>query len=100
MGSPEAREAQRQLVLTYNDCAVHCYALGQLDEAVKLLGEALQNERTEQGLYANRGGKWLGWLSQQGNVSGLWIMLGRHTAVAGTEAVNVCRERPCSAALC
>ncbi|XP_019476974.1 tetratricopeptide repeat protein 16 isoform X2 [Meleagris gallopavo] len=54
-GSPEAREAQRQLVLTYNDCAVHCYALGQLDEAVKLLGEALQNERTEQGLYANRG---------------------------------------------
>ncbi|XP_048821978.1 tetratricopeptide repeat protein 16 isoform X3 [Lagopus muta] len=55
VGSPEAREAQRQLVLTYNDCAVHCYALGQLDEAVKLLGEALQNERTEQGLYTNRG---------------------------------------------
>ncbi|XP_042686732.1 tetratricopeptide repeat protein 16 isoform X1 [Centrocercus urophasianus] len=55
VGSPEAREAQRQLVLAYNDCAVHCYALGQLDEAVKLLGEALQNERTEQGLYTNRG---------------------------------------------
>eukprot|EP00076_Gallus_gallus_P010862 XP_004945874.1 tetratricopeptide repeat protein 16 [Gallus gallus] len=55
LGSPEAREAQRQLVLTYNDCAVRCYALGQLDEAVKLLGEALQNEKTEQGLYANRG---------------------------------------------
>ncbi|XP_031457484.1 tetratricopeptide repeat protein 16 isoform X2 [Phasianus colchicus] len=99
VGSPEAWEVQRQLVLTYNDCAVHCYALGQLDEAVKLLGEALQNERTEQGLYANRGGKWLGWWSQQGNVSGLWIMLGCHTTVAGTQAVNVCRERSCSADL-
>lgn len=87
-------------MLTYNDCAVHCYALGQLDEAVKLLGEALQNEKTEQGLYANRGGKWLGWWSQQGNVSGLGIMLGCHTAEAGTQAANVFRERPCSAALC
>ncbi|XP_021269298.1 tetratricopeptide repeat protein 16 isoform X3 [Numida meleagris] len=55
VGSPEAREAQRQLVLTYNDCAVHCYALGRLDEAVKLLGEALRDERMEQGIYANRG---------------------------------------------
>ncbi|OXB69144.1 hypothetical protein ASZ78_009620 [Callipepla squamata] len=65
VGSPEAQEAQRQLVLTYNDCAVHCYALGRLDEAVKLLSEALRNEKAEQGLYTNRGGKWLGWWSQQ-----------------------------------
>ncbi|NXK53578.1 TTC16 protein, partial [Chauna torquata] len=52
---PGAQEAQRQLVLTYNDRAVHCYALGRLDEAVMLLGEALRDERTEKGLYVNRG---------------------------------------------
>ncbi|XP_035197630.1 tetratricopeptide repeat protein 16 isoform X2 [Oxyura jamaicensis] len=34
---PEAQEARRQLVLTYNDRAVHCYTLGRLDEAVMLL---------------------------------------------------------------
>ncbi|XP_071881514.1 tetratricopeptide repeat protein 16 isoform X3 [Anas platyrhynchos] len=52
---PEAQEARRQLVLTYNDRAVHCYARGQLNEAVMLLGEALRDERTEEGLYVNRG---------------------------------------------
>ncbi|XP_066837128.1 tetratricopeptide repeat protein 16 isoform X4 [Anser cygnoides] len=52
---PEAQEAQRQLVLTYNDRAVHCYTLGRLDEAVMLLGQALRDERTEEGLYVNRG---------------------------------------------
>ncbi|XP_050570611.1 tetratricopeptide repeat protein 16 [Cygnus atratus] len=50
---PEAQEAQ--LVLTYNDCAVDCYTLGRLDETVMLLGQALQDERTEEGLCVNRG---------------------------------------------
>ncbi|KFV86469.1 Tetratricopeptide repeat protein 16, partial [Struthio camelus australis] len=54
-GGPEAQEAWRQLVLTYNDCAVRCYALGLFDEAVRLLGEALRNEKREKGLYINRG---------------------------------------------
>ncbi|NXC49265.1 TTC16 protein, partial [Penelope pileata] len=54
-GSPAAQEVQRQLVLTYNDCAVRCYGLGRLNEAVKLLGEALRDEKTEEGLYVNRG---------------------------------------------
>ncbi|XP_032056409.1 tetratricopeptide repeat protein 16 [Aythya fuligula] len=52
---PEAQEARRQLALTYNDRAVLCYARGRLDEAVMLLGEALRDERTEEGLYVNRG---------------------------------------------
>ncbi|NWJ11935.1 TTC16 protein, partial [Crypturellus undulatus] len=54
-GSPEAREAQRQLMLTHNDCAARCYALGLFEEAVGLLGEALQDEKHEEGLYINRG---------------------------------------------
>ncbi|KFQ85862.1 Tetratricopeptide repeat protein 16, partial [Phoenicopterus ruber ruber] len=54
-GGPEAQEARRQLALTYNDCAVHCYTLGRFDEAVMLLGEALRDERREKGLYVNRG---------------------------------------------
>nr|XP_025969562.1 tetratricopeptide repeat protein 16 [Dromaius novaehollandiae] len=54
-GGPEAQEAWRQLVLTYNDCAVRCYALGLFDEAVRLLGEALRDEKREKGLYVNRG---------------------------------------------
>uniref|UniRef100_A0A8B9PX79 Tetratricopeptide repeat domain 16 n=1 Tax=Apteryx owenii TaxID=8824 RepID=A0A8B9PX79_APTOW len=54
-GGPEAREAWRQLVLTHNDCAVRCYALGLFDEAVRLLGEALRDEKREKGLYVNRG---------------------------------------------
>ena len=28
LGALEAQEARRQLVLTYDDCAVHCYTLG------------------------------------------------------------------------
>ncbi|NWZ20090.1 TTC16 protein, partial [Asarcornis scutulata] len=52
---PEAQDVRRQLVLTYNDRAVLCYARGRLDEAVMLLGEALRDERTEEGLYVNRG---------------------------------------------
>ncbi|KGL75559.1 Tetratricopeptide repeat protein 16, partial [Tinamus guttatus] len=55
-GGPEAREAQRQLVLTHNDCAAHCYALGLFEEAVGLLSEALRDEKHEEGLYVNRGG--------------------------------------------
>lgn len=100
---PEAQEAQRQLVLTYNDRAVHCYTLGRLDEAVMLLGQALRDERTEEGLYVNRGGKWLGWGSKQGpqgKTGGSGIGLGCQTAAVCTHTVNVCRGRPCSWVLC
>ncbi|NWX92813.1 TTC16 protein, partial [Nothoprocta pentlandii] len=54
-GGPEARDAQRQLVLTHNDCAVRCYALGLFEEAVALLDAALRDEKHEEGLYVNRG---------------------------------------------
>lgn len=52
----EATEAQRQLLLTYNDFAVHCYTKGFFEEAVLLLNKALKAEKNEKGLYVNRGG--------------------------------------------
>lgn len=56
-------EAQRQLLLTYNDFAVHCYTQGFFEEAVLLLNKALKGEKNEKGLYVNRGGSkaLLGW---------------------------------------
>ncbi|XP_067398296.1 tetratricopeptide repeat protein 16 [Emydura macquarii macquarii] len=51
----EATEAQRQLLLTYNDFAVHCYTKGFFEEAVLLLNKALKAEKNEKGLYVNRG---------------------------------------------
>jgi len=53
-------------VLPYSDCAVHCYTLGRFDEAVMLLGEAVWDERREEGLCVNRGGMDLGWGLQRG----------------------------------
>ncbi|XP_074829681.1 tetratricopeptide repeat protein 16 [Natator depressus] len=50
-----AMEAQRQLLLTYNDFAVHCYTQGFFEEAVLLLNKALKGEKNEKGLYVNRG---------------------------------------------
>ncbi|KAG6933942.1 tetratricopeptide repeat domain 16, partial [Chelydra serpentina] len=50
-----AMEAQRQLLLTYNDFAVHCYTQGFFEEAVLLLNKALKGEKKEKGLYVNRG---------------------------------------------
>ncbi|KAM6182140.1 tetratricopeptide repeat protein 16 [Erethizon dorsatum] len=49
------RQAQRQLLLTYNDFAVHCYKHGAYQEGVLLLNKALRDEQREKGLYINRG---------------------------------------------
>ncbi|XP_027963450.1 tetratricopeptide repeat protein 16 isoform X2 [Eumetopias jubatus] len=49
------RQAQRQLLLTYNDFAVHCYLQGAYQEGVLLLNKALKDEQQEKGLYINRG---------------------------------------------
>lgn len=51
------RQAQRQLLLTYNDFAVHCYQHGAHEEGVLLLNKALKAEQQEKGLYINRGGE-------------------------------------------
>ncbi|XP_058843214.1 tetratricopeptide repeat protein 16-like [Acipenser ruthenus] len=48
-------EAQRQLLLTYNDFAVHCFTRGFYEEAVMLLNKAIGMEKREKGLYINRG---------------------------------------------
>nr|XP_025038384.1 tetratricopeptide repeat protein 16 isoform X2 [Pelodiscus sinensis] len=54
-GGAEAMEVQQQLLLTYNDFAVHCYSKGSFEEAVMLLNKALKGEKNEKGLYVNRG---------------------------------------------
>lgn len=51
------RQAQRQLLLAYNDFAVHCYTQGAYQESVLLLNKALKDEQQEKGLYINRGGE-------------------------------------------
>ncbi|XP_058157334.1 tetratricopeptide repeat protein 16 [Dasypus novemcinctus] len=58
--APESQEdmvlqAQRQLLLAYNDFAVHCYMQGAYQESVLLLNKALKDEQQEKGLYINRG---------------------------------------------
>ncbi|XP_053523619.1 tetratricopeptide repeat protein 16 [Artibeus jamaicensis] len=49
------QQAQRQLLLAYNDFAVHCYLQGAYQESVLLLNKALKGEQQEKGLYVNRG---------------------------------------------
>ncbi|XP_023557443.1 tetratricopeptide repeat protein 16 [Octodon degus] len=49
------RQAQRQLLLTYNDFAVQCYKQGAYQQGVLLLNKALRDEQCEKGLYINRG---------------------------------------------
>lgn len=51
------QQAQRQLLLAYNDFAVHCYMQGAYQESVLLLNKALKGEQQEKGLYVNRGGE-------------------------------------------
>lgn len=51
------KQAQRQLLLTYNDFAVHCYINGAYQEGVLLLNKAIRDEQNEKGLYINRGGE-------------------------------------------
>lgn len=48
-------QAQRQLLVTYNDFSVYCYKRGFYDEAVVLLNKAIKGEKNEVGLYLNRG---------------------------------------------
>ncbi|XP_060156377.1 tetratricopeptide repeat protein 16 [Globicephala melas] len=49
------QQAQRQLLLAYDDLAVHCYLQGAYQESVLLLSKALKDEQREKGLYINRG---------------------------------------------
>ncbi|XP_063172351.1 tetratricopeptide repeat protein 16 isoform X2 [Candoia aspera] len=49
------REAEKQVLLTYNDFAVHCYIKGCYEEAVLLFNKAIKGEKNELGLYLNRG---------------------------------------------
>ncbi|KAM3825391.1 tetratricopeptide repeat protein 16 [Vipera latastei] len=49
------REAEKQVLLSYNDFAVHCYYKGCYEEAVLLLNKAITGEKNEFGLYINRG---------------------------------------------
>nr|XP_020730576.1 tetratricopeptide repeat protein 16 isoform X2 [Odocoileus virginianus texanus] len=49
------QQAQRQLLLAYNDFAVRCYLQGAYQESVLLLSKALKDEQQEKGLYINRG---------------------------------------------
>ncbi|XP_016066562.1 PREDICTED: tetratricopeptide repeat protein 16 [Miniopterus natalensis] len=49
------RQAQRQLLLAYNDFAVHCYTQGAYQESVLLLNKVLKDEQQEKGLFINRG---------------------------------------------
>ena len=55
-GSNVYKKAQRQLLLTYNDFAVECFVKGFYEEAIILLNKAIKGEKTEKGLYVNRGG--------------------------------------------
>ena len=50
-------DAQRQLLLTYNDFAVECFVGSHFEEAILLLNKALKGEKREKGLYINRGGR-------------------------------------------
>ncbi|MCJ8746895.1 hypothetical protein PDJAM_G00146940 [Pangasius djambal] len=49
------QDAQIQLVLTYNDFAVHCFTQGFYSEATMLLTKAIREQRDESGLFINRG---------------------------------------------
>ena len=50
-------DAKAQLVLTYNDFAVHCYSHGHYAEAAMLLTKAIAEQKEERGLDINRGGE-------------------------------------------
>nr|CAB3267325.1 tetratricopeptide repeat protein 16-like [Phallusia mammillata] len=52
---PVYLDAQRQLLLTYNDFAVYCYHREFFEEAIVLLNKAIKGEKNEKGLYLNRG---------------------------------------------
>ncbi len=47
---------QRQILLTYNEFAMHCFNKRFYAEAIILLNKAIKIEKNEKGLYINRGG--------------------------------------------
>ena len=55
--SPVYISASKQLLLTYNSFAMECFRQRHFDSAVTLLNKAIKQEKTEKGLYLNRGGK-------------------------------------------
>ena len=48
-------DSNKQLILTYNDFAVHCYKKKFYEEAIQLLNKGIESEKNEKGLYMNRG---------------------------------------------
>jgi len=48
-------QAQQQLLLTFNDFAVHCFNKGFYEEAIILLEKAVKSEKNNKWLYINRG---------------------------------------------
>ena len=55
--SPIYQSGMRQLILSYNDFGIQCFNRGYFDEAVSLLNKAIRAEKSEKGLYINRGGQ-------------------------------------------
>ncbi|KAI6660774.1 Tetratricopeptide repeat protein 16-like [Oopsacas minuta] len=53
--NPTYWDSNKQLILTYNDFAVHCYKKKFYEEALQLLNKGIESEKNEKGLYMNRG---------------------------------------------
>jgi len=49
------KQAQKQLLITYNDFAVDCFTKQYYEEAITLLNKAIKNEKADKTLYKNRG---------------------------------------------
>ncbi|CAI9720446.1 repeat 16-like isoform X2 [Octopus vulgaris] len=49
-----ASDAEKQLLLTFNDFSVECFTNGYFDDAIKLLNKAISVEKMQKGLYLNR----------------------------------------------
>lgn len=48
------KEAQHQLLLTFNDFSLECFSKGFINDAIQLLNKAIAGEKNEKGLYLNR----------------------------------------------
>ena len=53
--NPIFQDAQKQLLLTFNDFAVECFRKGFYEEAIVLLEKAIKGEKQDKALYSNRG---------------------------------------------
>eukprot|EP00106_Octopus_bimaculoides_P019668 XP_014787110.1 PREDICTED: tetratricopeptide repeat protein 16-like [Octopus bimaculoides] len=49
-----ASDAEKQLLLTFNDFSVECFTNGYFDDAIQLLNKAISVEKMQKGLYLNR----------------------------------------------